>query len=447
MKIKSIKINPSRSELIFNSLQHLPWPCFLDSCQPYSETGRYDIISADPYIKLIYKKGVCRIFHRDKMEKVTGDPFILCKKYLHEQPSSDLPFTGGAIGFFSYDLCQYLEKLPSKANNDTQFNEMMVGIYDWAIIMDHQEKQVFYVENGNDPSPTITSETIEKLLQNSASQNKPFSLLESWASNMSYHQYCDNFKKIKKHILHGDCYQINLTQRFKNTYEGDLWIAYKQLREKNYAPYSAFLQFDDFTIMSCSPEQFLHVSDQKVTTKPMKGTSQRDVNPTIDKKLAEQLFYSEKNRAENLMIVDLMRNDLGRCCIPGSIKVPNLFAIESFPGVHQMVTTVNGVLDEDHKPIDLLRACFPGGSITGAPKIRAMEIIESLEPNKRSIYCGTIGYVSHNGNMDTNIAIRTLFADRKSIYLSVGGAIVADSGVKSEYDECYTKINKIFEVL
>lgn len=434
-------------EAIYQSVQHLPWPCLLDSCQPLSSQGRYDIISADPYIKLLYKGGQCEIIHRDGREKIFANPFDILKQYMKEEPPSTLPFTGGAIGFFSYDLGQYLEKLPNQSKNDTHFNEMMVGIYDWAIVIDHKENKIDYLCCGHDPHPTITYDNIEQLLLEKKVGDGRFTLNGQWECNMTYEEYSEKFNTIKKYIHAGDCYQVNLTQRFKNSYSGDLWQAYKQLRKRNFAHYGAFLSFDEFCIMSCSPEQFLTAIDKEIRTKPMKGTRPRHADPKIDKELANELYHSEKDRAENLMIVDLLRNDLGKCCVPGSIKVPELFAIESFPGVHQMVTPVRGVLNKKQKAVDLLKACFPGGSITGAPKIRAMEIIDELEPYKRSVYCGAIGYISNNGNMDTSIAIRTLYADNEFIYLSVGGAIVADSEVNSEYEECFTKINKIFEVL
>jgi para-aminobenzoate synthetase component 1 len=253
--------------------------------------------------------------------------------------------------------------------------------------------------------------------------------------------------RIKHYIREGDCYQVNFAQRFSAAAKGDPWHAYQGLRRLNPAPFAAYLSTPYCQVMCSSPERFLHVRSGLVETKPIKGTLPRGKDPIEDLMLADALRASVKDRAENLMIVDLLRNDLGRVCAIGSIQVPRLFALESFTRVHHLVSTVRGRLAEGRTPLDLLRACFPGGSITGAPKVRAMEIIEELEPHRRGVYCGAIGYLGFDGAMDTNIAIRTLVHSDGVTRLWAGGGIVADSDPESEYRETYHKAAPLLDLL
>jgi para-aminobenzoate synthetase component 1 len=232
---------------------------------------------------------------------------------------------------------------------------------------------------------------------------------------------------------------VNLAQRFSARAEGVAWDAYKYLRQLNPAPHSAFMLTPFGAVLSSSPERFLKVENGHVETKPIKGTRPRAADPARDAALAEELRASLKDRAENVMIVDLLRNDLGKVCRVGSVSVPKLFAIESFATVHHLVSTIVGELKPDQHAVDLLRGCFPGGSITGAPKIRSMQIIEELEPHRRSVYCGAIGYIGHDGNMDTNIAIRTLVYSDGWMHAWAGGGIVMDSSMESEYQESLDK--------
>jgi para-aminobenzoate synthetase component 1 len=264
---------------------------------------------------------------------------------------------------------------------------------------------------------------------------------------MQPEQYRDKFKQVHDYLLSGDCYQINLAQRFTAQYSGNEYQAYCALRQANKAPFSAFLRFENSAILSISPERFLQLVDSKVQSKPIKGTRPRSDDVGQDQANAIELQQASKDKAENLMIVDLLRNDISRVCLPGTVTVPALFSIESFPAVHHLVSTVEGKIDPQYDGSDLLRAAFPGGSITGAPKIRAMDIIEELEPHQRSIYCGSIGYLSVCGNMDTSITIRTLVCHNQQIHCWAGGGLVADSNVDSEYQETYDKVHKILPVL
>ena len=341
-----------------------------------------------------------------------------------ESPNSaPVPLMGGAIGYMSYDLARRMETLPGIAVNAEDIPEMMFGIYDWLFVCDHHLQQSWLVCSGMDPK---TVEIWPGLVQqfsrvNNADDNsKPFRVLSEITSNISKQDYAQGFTRIKQYLREGDCYQVNFAQRFCAQCEGSSWDAYDLLRKINAAPFSAYLNFPGVQLLSSSPERFLKVSNRQVETKPIKGTRPRDSNLDRDRLQKEALSRSKKDRAENLMIVDLLRNDLGKTCKIGSVNVPKLFDIESFETVHHMVSTVCGELDTGKDAIHLLAGCFPGGSITGAPKIRAMEVIEELEPHRRGAYCGSIAYVGFNGAMDSNILIRTLIRSKDQIRFWAG---------------------------
>ncbi len=268
-------------------------------------------------------------------------------------------------------------------------------------------------------------------------------MAEQYESRRVWREIC----RIQEYLAAGDCYQINLTQRFSAPYQGDEWQAYCLLATANKAPFSAFIRLPESALLSLSPERFLLLDGRHIETKPIKGTRPRHPDPTTDRQVARELAQADKDRSENLMIVDLLRNDIGRVSRPGSVSVPHLFAVESFPAVHHLVSTIHGELDARWQGVDLLRACFPGGSITGAPKIRAMEIIEELEPQRRNAYCGSIGYLSQHGRMDTSICIRTLIAEAGRLHCWAGGGIIADSDADSEYQETYDKVARILPPL
>jgi para-aminobenzoate synthetase component 1 len=323
-----------------------------------------------------------------------------------------------------------------------------VGIYTWSIIKDNLKQQFYVCYLDQFAHPSV--EDIQQLIGNDKSHSS-FSLTSQWQSNMSQEQYTQKLSTISSYLQAGDCYQINLAQRFSANYTGDEWQAYQRLRTANQAPFSAFIRLTDNVIMSISPERFLSVKDEVVQTKPIKGTRPRSDNAIEDQQQIDSLLSAEKDRAENLMIVDLLRNDLSKHCQPGSVQVPQLFKLESFAAVHHLVSTVTGKLKKTSSAFDLLKGAFPGGSITGAPKFRAMQIIDELEPNNRNIYCGSIGYLGVLGDMDTNICIRTLLCEQSSnqqtIHCWAGGGIVLDSNAKDEYQESLDKVSKILPIL
>ena len=440
---------PANLLALFSHFADQPWAMLLDSASPDHVNSRYDILVAEPVATLEAKHGSCILTDDQGTHVYQQDPFTVLncalKRYFPHGSDNGLPFTGGALGYFGYDLGRYVEKLPATAQADIALPDMAVGLYNWALLLDKQQQKLWYTNyQGNAEAGW---KKLYARLQQPHSSTAPFALTGTWQANMDKAAYTAKFQQIQQYLRSGDCYQINLTQRFSAGYTGDEWQAYQLLRDKNAAPFSAFIRLPQGAVLSISPERFLQLHDNKVETKPIKGTRPRGICPMTDQVEAENLRSSTKDRAENVMIVDLLRNDLGKVCLPGSVEVPSLFAIESFPAVHHLVSTVCGTLSPQFSACDLLRGAFPGGSITGAPKVRAMQIIEQLEPQRRSVYCGAIGYINSQGDMDTNIAIRTLICSQEQIHCQAGGGIVADSDANSEYQETLDKVNKILPVL
>ena len=438
------------SSALFSPIADQPWAVFLDSGFPYSNQGRYDIIAADPVCTLVTHSEITEITRNDLTVISGADPFELVKQQLiSDFPRvGELPFNGGAIGYFSYELARRLETLPIIAEDAEHIADMAVGIYEWAVIVDHQQQKSYLVGHGCEEQKWHSLIAQFSQLPDQQQQRQDhFKVVGDIRSNMDKAFYKQAFERIKQYLKEGDCYQVNLTQRFAARCEGDPWTAYQLLRQVNSAPFSCYLNFPEVQILSSSPERFLKLTQGLVETKPIKGTRPRKQNASEDQQQIKSLENSHKDRAENLMIVDLLRNDIGKTCKKGSVKVPVIFNVESYATVHHLVSTVTGLLAEDQHALDLLKSCFPGGSITGAPKIRAMEIIEELEPNRRGVYCGAIGYIGFDGNMDSNIAIRTLVHSGNTIRFWAGGGIVNDSIVEEEYQESFDKAAALLELL
>ena len=445
-------------------VRHLGSPVLLDSGYPNCQRGRFDIISAAPIASLSCTKGCLSgdnlPFELDQI----SDPFVALQQlqqYAVEKglstgsaqsasANSEIPFCGGMLGYFGYDLGRAIEVMPKIACDDIALPEMHLGLYSWAIIIDHQRQQAQLI--GCDLIGAAEFSQLQTLLEKPAttadSGTDSFSLKDKFHSNVSAADYTQALQIIDEYILSGDCYQVNFAQRFKATCQGDPLDAYLKLRSAAPTHFSAYIETEQGAILSLSPERFLSVDHNgAVMTQPIKGTAPRDSDPSIDMANKQTLESSEKDRSENLMIVDLMRNDISKSCALHSVKVPALFAVESYQNVHHLVSTVSGQLDQQHDAISLLRNCFPGGSITGAPKIRAMQIIDELEPHRRSIYCGSIGYLSLCGRMDTSITIRTLLIEQQNIFCWAGGGIVADSQIEAEYQETFDKVNNLLDAL
>ncbi len=430
----------------FAPLNALPWAMLLHSGHAEHPDNRFDILTAAPIATLTTHGAETVIAQRGKAPQVSHeDPLALLRGVLEQsglQPSQErsLPFQGGALGLFGYDLGRRFEKLPSQAQADIAIADMAVGIYDWALIVDHHRQCITLIDH-QDPAARLRWLEAQR-----HTPGAPFRLTSPWQSNMSRNEYGHKFRQIQDWIRSGDCYQVNLAQRFSASYQGDEWQAFCALNSDNRAPFSAFIRTDEGAILSLSPERFIHLAEGRIQTRPIKGTLPRLADRDEDARQARRLQESPKDRAENLMIVDLLRNDIGRVAVPGSVRVPELFVVEPFPAVHHLVSTITAELPASLHATDLLRAAFPGGSITGAPKIRAMEIIEELEPQRRNAWCGSIGYLSFCGRMDTSITIRTLTATGGKLYVSAGGGIVADSDEEAEYQETFAKVNRILRL-
>ena len=438
------------STRLFARVAERPWAIYLDSGQPASQYGHYDIIVCDPFMTLSTIDGETVISDQAGQRRAADDPFKLLKEALADYPATAcaLPFCGGALGYFAYDLGRRIEHLPSTAQDAEHMPQMRIGLYDWAVVVDHKARTARLVSHGKNPSTHTAWRNLCALFSQPVGDTpRHFKVMSPVGSNMDRGRYRQAFDRIQRYIGDGDCYQVNLAQRFAARAEGDAWTAYCQLRRISPAPFMAYMNFGDLQVLSASPERFLQVVGEHVETRPIKGTRPRDDDPAADAAHAQALQASLKDRAENLMIVDLLRNDISKSCRVGSVRADRLFALESFANVHHLVSTVTGTLKAGMTAVDLLRGCFPGGSITGAPKLRAMEIIEELEPNRRGLYCGAIGYIGFDGNMDTNIAIRTAVYSEGEFRFWAGGGIVADSEMDKEYRETWDKASSMLALM
>ncbi|QCI11655.1 aminodeoxychorismate synthase component I [Pseudomonas putida] len=426
----------------FARLRQAPGAILLDSARPGAERGRFDLLSAWPLEHLQAQPGEGG---REFLERLRAALAQLGEAQLPE--GCELPFAGGLIGYLSYDFGRRLEQLPSLAIDDLGLAEAQLGLYAWALISDHQHATSQLVFH-----PSLANHERQRLIAlfdaDEATTTGDFRLLDAMRGDLQPAQYRAAFDQVQRYIQAGDCYQINLTQRFRAPCQGDPWRAYQALRKACPTPFSGYQQLaDGSALLSFSPERFIRVSQRQVETRPIKGTRPRSSDPVEDARNAEELRHSPKDRSENLMIVDLLRNDLGRTCEIGSVKVPELFSLESYPNVHHLVSSITGHLAEGRDALDLIGDSFPGGSITGAPKIRAMQIIDELEPSRRALYCGSLLYVDVRGEMDSSIAIRSLLVKDGQVSCWGGGAVVADSNWEAEYEESIAKVRVLMETL
>lgn len=479
-----------------------PYLVFLDSARDPERLGRYSFLAADPH-SVVRGKGT-RVEH---MVLPGGESTLLEMNALAAvrallapfmtSPVDGLPpFQGGAAGYIGYDWGAVLERLPAPLYDDLAVPDVMLGIYDWVIAWDHTEGggpgggggRCWLISTGvpesGERGKERACERLEMVKRRlaggppwwsraparrtaAAAAATPTAHAPATAmapshpvddvrhareiglrSSFTHAHYLDAVKRVREYIVAGDIFQANISQRLEAPLREPAWALYRRLRTLNPAPFAAYLDMDGVCVLSASPERFLLVdADGQVEARPVKGTRPRGIYPAHDAALGRVLSESAKDRAENLMIVDLLRNDISRVCAPGSVRVPDLFALEHYSTVHHLVSTVTGTLERGRDAVDLLTAAFPGGSITGAPKVRAMEIIAGLEPSRRGVYCGSVGYLSLSGAMDTSIVIRTYLALGTRVYFSVGGGIVADSDPEEEYHETFDKARALVEAL
>ncbi|MDQ2766634.1 MAG: aminodeoxychorismate synthase component I [Gemmatimonadota bacterium] len=469
----------------------MPYLLFLDSARDPGRLGRYSFLAADPAI-VVHGKGA-RAWSLDTRTgaetPLATHALAAVRELLAPHQASAIPdlppFQGGAAGYLAYDWGAVLERLPSPRYDDLAIADVVFPIYDWVIAWDHLERRAWIISTGFPATALEKSQYCSNRLTLVRDRLASYSLsteilprIEGGRAHASAHAqppehapsypvsdaelpphldlrssfthrgYLDALTRVREYIVAGDIFQANLSQRFEAPLTESPWTLYKRLRGINPAPFAAFLEFGELTVASASPERFLRLDlDRQIEARPIKGTRPRGVYPAHDAALGRALQESVKDRAENLMIVDLMRNDLSRVSLPGSVRVPELFALERYATVHHLVSTVTGTLEPGRDAVDLLCATFPGGSITGAPKVRAMEIIAELEPSRRGVYCGSIGYISLTGVMDTSIVIRTYQAVHGRVYFSAGGGIVADSDPEQEYRETFDKARALIRAL
>ena len=429
------------------------YPVLLDSSLVRPGLGRYSYVTADPFLVVRSKGRRVEVLERGSVALQQDNPFSVIQRLLAdfgtERCKDGPPFQGGAIGYFGYEMGGLLERLPGTAVDDLVLPDMSIGFYDWVVAFDHANGRSWLVTTkfSREGRAQWVRDRIAMGSDASTSRNGLPAIASNLRSNFTREGYIEAVKRVKRYIAAGDIYQANISQRFEANVDTDAWTLYQSLRNTAPAPFGAYLGFPGSSVLSASPEQFLRVERDFVKTRPMKGTRPRGATGQDDIRLGRELAASEKDRAENIMIVDLLRNDLGRVCVPGTIRVPELFTVEKYPNVHQLVSSVTGRLRPERDAVDLLRACFPGGSVTGAPKIRAMEIIDEIEPVQRGVYCGAIGYIGFDGSMQLSIPIRTMVAKGQRVYLQVGGGIVADSDPDAEYQETLDKARGGLEAL
>ena len=419
---------------------------FLDSSKEDEKLSRYSFIGLNPISKFV-SKGKDVIIDGQTINNV--DPFNMLEKFIykyHLDFESDIPFIGGAIGYFSYDMGRVLEELPNDSNEDYSIPDSIFMVYENIIVFDLHNKTTYISELGSiENSTSIIEEKLKDYKE--INEVNVGDSASTFVSNFTKEPYEKAIVKLKEYIRSGDVYIANMTRRIMCNNNEESFSIYEKLRSINKAPFSAYMNFDDFQVISSSPERFISVENRIVHTRPIKGTRPRGATLEEDLCNKEELINSEKDKSELLMIVDLERNDLSKVCKPNSVKVKELFKIEEYATVFHLVSDIEGKLMDDVTSVKCMRECFPGGSITGAPKIRAMEIIEELEGLKRGLYTGSIGYFDLRGNCDFNIVIRTIIKKDGKAYLGVGGGITWDSVEEAEWQETEDKAKALKRVL
>jgi para-aminobenzoate synthetase component 1 len=455
----------------FSAFAHEEHSFLLESRMDPEKLGRYSFAGRQPFLVFKSKGRQIEIHIDHGIDRRKGQAFQELGQLLSRykvDPSAyqdnQIPFLGGAVGYFGYELNYVLEKLPCLGDDDLSLPDSYFMFVDHVLIYDHLEKRLFLSVIAFDEIKEVAQEKVQErfnelhnwMLSVEAEKLAERERLANGEPNVDIagdtapavqfremfneSQYMAAVQEAKDHIFAGDIFEVCMTHRFECDFESNPFDLYKELRRINPAPFASFINLPCVKIVSSSPERFVRVDRQGWSaSRPIKGTRPRGKTARQDKQLHRELMASVKDRAENMMIVDLVRNDLGRVCEVGTVQVSELMTIEKYATVFQMVSTIIGKLEEGKCSLDLVQACFPGGSMTGAPKIEAMKIIDALEPVKRGIYSGSIGYIDYAGNLDLNIVIRTILIKDGKAYFQVGGAVVADSDPRDEYLETLHK--------
>ena len=447
-------------------------PALLYSGMDPSDLGRHSFIALHPFARIVTRGRDIELADRSGSERPTVDPLnalgSLLYRYRADKVPGLPPFQGGAVGYIAYELNRFIENVPVNNPDDLQVPDIYFVLYDTVIAYDHNTGRAFVISTGfvDNAEKTVRSltERLEAMTPGTPPwrptfppppepSDPPETLLATCAPSagdphiLTTEDYGRRVNICQEHLFAGDIYEVNFTHRISRPYSGDAWELFKETARINPAPFSAFIDHGDFWVVSASPERFFLKSDNQMACRPMKGTRMRGATPEEDEALKKDLAASIKDRAENLMICDLIRNDLGRICRIGSVQVPELMVVETYATVHQMVSNIVGELEDDKDIVDCLSALFPGGSMTGAPKISAMCIIDDTENVARGVYSGCIGYIGLDGDVDMNIVIRTIILRNGRAYVNTGGAIVADSTVKGEHEESLLKAKALLQAM
>lgn len=444
--IKEVTLNKSANEILL-ALQNERYPYFLDSGMHNNNLGNHSFVGVNPELVLKSKNNAVWVLDAHDNKTMVGEqPFEVLKEIFESNRldyETPLPFIGGFVGYLGYDLCHFIESLPRTTVDTVNIPDMYFGVYSGGFVIDHVNSKTFVTDINRDGCGEDRIKALLSIVENSTETAEVYRVNRktspSIVSNFDKESYKESITKVKEYIRSGDIYQANMTQCFSGEMEGDALSLYQKLREINPAPFASYIDFGEGQIASSSPERFIKIRDGKVETRPIKGTRPRGATPEEDQCNREALRASEKDQSELLMIVDLERNDLSKIAKVGTVKVTELFSIEEYPTVYHLVATVEAEVKEGLSPIDVIESTFPGGSITGAPKIRAMEVIDELEPTARNLYTGSIGYIGFNGATDLNIVIRTFVCKEGAAYFQAGGGIVWDSVEEDEYQESLDK--------
>ncbi|MFH1692013.1 MAG: anthranilate synthase component I family protein [Candidatus Omnitrophota bacterium] len=460
-KIFSTRVNV---QALFSNFKNDRLPFLLESGKGVGDRGRYSFFSSDPFLVLRVKDGRCFQEKDGVITACDSAPLQTLRELLQRYAlvgklQHDIPLLCGAVGFFSYDFGFQLEKMKRRHVPDRDIPDFVFGFYDWVVCVDHLEKKVIVFSSGFPEKGMVRRKRASNRLKQVLKKLENDSLRDSSAgigvvcgkkdlvSNFSKAAYMKAVEEVKEYISCGDIYQVNLSQRFKTRLAIDDWALYRRLSKRFPVSFSGFFSDGPMSIISASPEMFLSYENQMVLSRPMKGTRPRTVDRAFNRISKQQLIDSAKEKAELLMIVDLERNDLGRVCEYGSVRVNRFRRIESYRGVFQAIAEVKGKLYRKKDRLDLIKACFPGGSVTGAPKIAAMEVIERLEPHPRGAYTGSLGFLSFHDTLEFNILIRSFVKYNDEISFHVGGGIVTDSNPRAEYEETLVKAKALKEAL
>ena len=448
--------------LIYEAMDYAAPTVFLESARAHPVTGRYSLIVGEPALTLVAKGDRVWLTNGGDTSILDEPPLQLLQRLLDAKPTVRIPgfppFVGGAVGFFGFDAYRYMETIPSRASDDLRLPDLFFFFCDQAVVIDHLLQKMWVVvladpANGANRAYDEAIGRMDALIRRATRspengvRHQTDTVSDTPSSTHTRESFEAMVRQAQRYISDGEIYQANLSQRFAVPQREEPWTLYQRLRTINPSPFSAFADFGSFQVVSASPERFLRVQGRTVETRPIAGTRPKGKTAVETARLRQDLILNEKERAEHLMLVDLERNDLGRVCRYGSVRVDEMMVLEEYSHVIHIVSNVRGTLQPTARPMDLVAAAFPGGTITGCPKIRSIEIIDELEPVRRQLYTGSLGYIGYTGDMDMNLLIRTALVARDTVYVQTGAGIVADSDPGREFEETMHKAQALMETL